>query len=88
LLLLARMGLRAGEAARLRLDDIDWRSGEFTVRGKGSRHERLPLPPDVGEALASYLRDSRPAGGRGREVFAGVRAPGPARRAARARLRS
>jgi len=75
LLLLARMGLRAGEAAGLRLDDIDWRSGEITVRGKGSRHERLPLPPDVGEALASYLRAGRPARGRSREVFAGVRAP-------------
>ena len=75
LLLLARMGLRAGEAAGLRLDDIDWRSGQITVRGKGSRHERLPLPPDVGEALASYLRDGRPARGRSREVFAGVRAP-------------
>jgi len=75
LLLLARMGLRAGEAAWLRLDDIDWRSGQITVRGKGSRHERLPLPPDVGEALASYLRDGRPARGSSREVFAGVRAP-------------
>ena len=75
LLLLARMGLRAGEAAGLRLDDIDWRAGEITVRGKGSRHERLPLPPDVGEALAAYLRDGRPARARGREVFAGVRAP-------------
>ena len=75
LLLLARMGLRAGEAAGLRLDDIDWRAGEITVRGKGSRHERLPLPPDVGEAIAAYLRDGRPARARGREVFAGVRAP-------------
>ena len=75
LLLLVRMGLRASEAAGLRLDDIDWRAGEITVRGKGSRHERLPLPPDVGEALASYLRDGRPARVQGREVFAGVRAP-------------
>ena len=75
LLLLARMGLRAGEAAGLGLDDIDWRSGEITVRGKGSRHERLPLPPDVGETLASYLHDGRPARGRSREAFAGVRAP-------------
>ena len=75
LLLLARLGLRAGEAAGLRLDDINWRAGEITVRGKGSRHERLPLPPDVGEALASYLRDGRPAAARGREAFAGVRAP-------------
>jgi integrase/recombinase XerD len=73
--LLARMGLRAGEAAGLRLDDIDRRAGEITVRGKGNRHERLPLPPDVGEALAAYLRDGRPARARGREVFAGVRAP-------------
>jgi len=75
LLLLARTGLRAGEAAGLRLDDIDWRAGEITVRGKGSRRERLPLPPDVGEALAAYLRDGRPARARGREAFAGVRAP-------------
>lgn len=75
LLLLARMGLRAGEAAGLRLDDIDWRAGEITVHGKGNRHERLPLPADVGEALAAYLRDGRPAQARGREVFAGVRAP-------------
>ena len=75
LLLLARMGLRAGEAAGLRLDDIDWRAGEITVQGKGNRHERLPLPPDVGEALAAYLRDGRPARAHGREVFAGVRAP-------------
>jgi integrase/recombinase XerD len=70
LLLLARMGLRASEAAGLRLDDIDWRAGEITVRGKGSRHERLPLPPDAGEALASYLRDGRPDRARGRDVVA------------------
>ena len=75
LLLLVRMGLRAGEAAGLRLDDIGWRSGEITVRGKGSRHERLPLPPDVGEALASYLRDGRPAGPQPGSVRRG---PGPA----------
>ncbi len=78
LLLLARLGLRAGEAAGLRLEDIGWRAGEITVRGKGSRHERLPLPPDVDEALASYLRDGRPAAAQAREVFAGVRAPGAA----------
>ena len=75
LLLLSRTGLRAGEAAGLLLDDIDWRAGEITVRGKGSRHERLPLPPDVGEALASYLSGGRPAPAQGREAFAGVRAP-------------
>jgi integrase/recombinase XerD len=75
LLLLSRTGLRAGEAAGLMLDDIDWRAGEITVQGKGSRRERLPLPPDVGEALASYLRGGRPAPSHARAVFAGVRAP-------------
>ena len=61
LLLLSRMGLRAGEAAGLGLDDIDWRRGEITVRGKGSRRDRLPLPADVGAAIVAYLRDGRPA---------------------------
>jgi integrase/recombinase XerD len=56
LLLLVRLGLRAGEVAALRLDDVDWRRGEILVRGKGRRHDRLPLPADVGEALVSYLR--------------------------------
>jgi integrase/recombinase XerD len=56
LTLLARLGLRAGEVAALRLGDIDWRCGEITVRGEGNRHERLPLPTDVGEALVAYLR--------------------------------
>ncbi|MCA1699769.1 MAG: site-specific integrase, partial [Actinobacteria bacterium] len=56
LLLLVRLGLRAGEVAAIQLDDVDWRGGEILVRGKGNRHERLPLPADVGEALASYLR--------------------------------
>jgi len=60
LALLARLGLRAGEVAALTLDDIGWRAGEITVRGKGSRCERLPLPADVGEAIAGYLRDGRP----------------------------
>jgi site-specific recombinase XerD len=60
LLLLARLGLRAGELARLSLDDIDWHAGWLTVRGKGSRLAQLPLPVDVGDALASYLRDGRP----------------------------
>jgi site-specific recombinase XerC len=50
--LLARLGLRAGEVAALELTDIDWRAGEIVVRGKGRRQERLPLPTDVGEALA------------------------------------
>ena len=58
--LLSRLGLRAGEVAALRLADIDWRSGELLVRGKGSRQERLPLPSDVGEALAGWLSRGRP----------------------------
>jgi integrase/recombinase XerD len=57
LLLLLRLGLRAGEVAAITLDDIDWRVGELLVRnGKGRREERLPLPADVGEAIVSYLR--------------------------------
>lgn len=60
LILLSRLGLRAGEVAALRLSDIDWRAGELLVRGKGSRHERLPLPADVGEALAGWLARGRP----------------------------
>jgi site-specific recombinase XerD len=60
-LLLARLGLRAGEVIALELDDIDWRAGELEVRGnKGHHHDRLPLPVDVGEALAAYLRHDRP----------------------------
>jgi site-specific recombinase XerC len=53
LLLLARLGLRAGEVARLGLDDIDWRCGEIAVLGKGNRAERLPLPAEVGAAIAA-----------------------------------
>jgi integrase/recombinase XerD len=56
LLSLSRLGLRAGEVAGLRLDDVDWRRGLLLVRGKGSREDVLPLPVDVGEALVSYLR--------------------------------
>ena len=58
-LLLARLGLRAQEVTAMQIDDIDWRSGEIIVRGKGSRHDRVPLPPEVGEALADYLRLDR-----------------------------
>jgi site-specific recombinase XerD len=61
LLLLSRLGLRGGEVVALTLDDIDWRAGEIVVCGKGRRRERLPLPADVGEALAAYLRHGRPA---------------------------
>ncbi|MHA6780602.1 tyrosine-type recombinase/integrase [Pseudonocardia saturnea] len=75
LTLLVRLGLRAGEVAALALEDIDWRRGEITVRGKGDRRERLPLPSDVGEAVVAYLSGSRPAAATGREVFVGTRAP-------------
>ena len=75
LLLLSRMGLRAGEAATLGLDDIDWRRGEITVRGKGGRQDRLPLPADVGAAIVAYLRDGRPAGALDRTVFISAQAP-------------
>lgn len=56
LLLLSRLGLRAGEVAAITLDDIDWRAGLLLVRGKGSRQDVLPLPVDLGEAIVSYLR--------------------------------
>lgn len=75
LTLLARLGLRAGEVAALTLDDIDWRRGEITVRGKGDRHDRLPLPVDVGQRIVSYLQDGRPDTGRDRAVFLHVQAP-------------
>ena len=76
LTLLARLGLRAGEVAALCLDDIDWRAGEITVRGKGSRAERLPLPADAGQAITGYLRDGRPEPFEGaRQVFLRARAP-------------
>lgn len=58
-LLLARLGLRPPEVIAMQLDDIDWRAGEIVVRGKGGRQDRLPLLPDVGEALAAYLRWDR-----------------------------
>jgi len=75
LTMLVRLGMRRGEVAGLRLDDIDWRAGEIVVRGKGQRIERLPLPADVGEAIAVYLRDARPPGFSGREVFVRIKAP-------------
>ena len=71
---LLRLGLRRSEVARLRLDDIDWRAAEVVVRGKGAREDRLPLPVDVGEAIAAYLRRGRRATDR-RELFLRARAP-------------
>jgi site-specific recombinase XerD len=75
LTLLARMGLRAGEVAALGLDDIDWRRGEITIRGKGNRRDRLPLPADAGEAVAAYLRHGRPSTALERSVFIRIKAP-------------
>src|SRR6266851_5340342 len=60
LTVLARLGLRAGEVAALRLGDIDWRAGEIAVHGKASQYDRLPLPQEVGEAIAGWLADGRP----------------------------
>jgi site-specific recombinase XerD len=74
LVLLARLGLRAAEIAALRLDDIDWRAGAIVVRGKGRTEERLPLPCDVGEAIADYLCHGRPRRSE-REVFLRAAAP-------------
>ena len=60
LLLLARLGLRAGEVVTLTLDDIDWEAGLITVRGKGKRVAQMPLPVEAGAAIADYLRQARP----------------------------
>ena len=73
--LLVRLGLRAGDVAALCLDDIDWRRGEVTVRGKGNRHDTLPLPADVGQAIVDYLTGGRPGGADDRRVFAAAQAP-------------
>jgi len=74
LTVLSRLGLRAGEVAGLRLGDIDWRRGEITIRGKGGRADRLPLPADAGQAIVSYLADGRPRASC-REVFLCARGP-------------
>ena len=74
LLLLARMGLRAAEVAGLELDDFDWRAGELTVRGKAGHRDRMPLPAEVGEAVAAYLLQARP-GAKSRVVFLTLRPP-------------
>lgn len=60
IVLMARLGLRAGEVGALQLSDVDWRAGLVTVRGKGNRLDALPLPVDVGEAMADYLQHGRP----------------------------
>jgi integrase/recombinase XerD len=75
LVMLARLGLRAGEVAALRLGDVDWRAGEVRIVGKGRRAERLPLPEDVGEAIVAYLQVGRPATALDRSLIVRVRAP-------------
>lgn len=75
LLVLARLGLRAAEVAGLELDDVDWRAGEVSVRGKGARVERLPLLHEVGEAIASYLTGWRPRAAECRTLFLTRHAP-------------
>ena len=74
IVVLLRLGLRASEVAGLRLDDLDWRAAEVVVRGKGRRDSRLPLPTDVGEAIAAWLQRGRPKT-TSREVFLSVQAP-------------
>jgi integrase/recombinase XerD len=74
LLLLARLGLRAGEIKALTLEDLDWKEGLIKVRGKGGHYAQLPLPTDVGEAIADYLRNGRSKAS-SRCVFLRVRAP-------------
>jgi len=74
LLLLARMGLRAAEVAGLELDDFDCRAGELVVRGKAGHRDRMPLPAEVGEAIAAYLLQARPGAG-SRAAFLTLRPP-------------
>jgi integrase/recombinase XerD len=74
LLLLARLGLRAGEVISLELEDISWRTAEIVVRGKGRTVERLPLLRDIGEALAAYLRKDRGVS-QSRRIFLRMWAP-------------
>lgn len=74
LLLCARLGLRAGEVAALRLDEIDWENGCFAIRSKGGRWTQMPLLHEVGEAIVDYLTDGRPSC-RDRHVFIRAHAP-------------
>lgn len=74
LTVLVRLGLRANEIATLQVDDIDWRAGEITVHGKGHRFDRLPLPVDVGQAIADYCHRARPRVAC-RSLFLHTRAP-------------
>lgn len=74
-LLMARLGLRAGEVAGISLDDIDWRGGTLRIDGgKRRRSHVLPLPADVGRAVVAYLKHGRPQG-RQRRLFLRHRPP-------------
>jgi site-specific recombinase XerD len=74
-LLMGRLGLRCGEVAALMLENIDWHAGELVVCGKARHDDRLPLPADVGEAIANYLHRGRPVDALDRAVFVRVLAP-------------
>jgi site-specific recombinase XerD len=74
LLLLARLGLRAGEVAGIELEDIDWEAGLVSIRRKGGQRSVLPLPAEVGAAIAAYLRHGRPQNNC-RSIFLRIRAP-------------
>ena len=74
LTVLARLGLRAAEVAALSVDDVHWRVGEIVVCSKGGQRDRLPLPDDVGQALAAYCRRGR-CRSEDRHLFLQVRAP-------------
>jgi integrase/recombinase XerD len=73
LMILARLGLRAPEAIAIQLDDIDWRAGTILIRGKGKRHDRMPLPEDVGNAIVDYIRNGRR--GTSRTLFVSNKVP-------------
>ncbi len=75
LLLLARLGLRAAEVTDLTLEDIEWENARITIRGKMNRLDQLPLPADVGKAIAAYLKRGRPRTSTSRRVFLMAKAP-------------
>lgn len=74
ILMLARLGLRSSEVITLDLDDVDWAAGQIRVRGKSGQRNDLPLPVDIGEAIADYLRNGRPRSAC-RRVFLRDKAP-------------
>jgi integrase/recombinase XerD len=73
LLLIARLGLRAPEVIAIQLEDIDWRAGTILIRGKGKRHDRMPLPDDVGKAIVDYIKNGR--AGPSRTLFVSGKVP-------------